>query len=48
MAATPIRGHDAAMTLQIGMLLYPGLTQLDLTNITPVTVFPQEEAADGL
>lgn len=32
MAATRREGHDGAMTLQIGMLLYPGLTQLDLTG----------------
>jgi cyclohexyl-isocyanide hydratase len=32
MAATAARGHDDGMTLQIGMLLFPGLTQLDLTG----------------
>jgi cyclohexyl-isocyanide hydratase len=31
-AATGLVRHDARMTLQIGMLLYPGLTQLDLTG----------------
>jgi hypothetical protein len=25
-----------------------GLTQLDLANIAPVTIFPEEEAANGL
>src|SRR5262245_8520504 len=32
MAATARTPHDRAMTLHIGMLLYPGLTQLDLTG----------------
>lgn len=32
MAATALDRHHVAMTLQIGMLLYPGLTQLDLTG----------------
>src|SRR3954454_3761617 len=32
MAAMALERHDAAMTLHIGMLLYPGLTQLDLTG----------------
>lgn len=32
MAATAPTGHDRAMALHIGMLLYPGLTQLDLTG----------------
>jgi cyclohexyl-isocyanide hydratase len=32
MAATRARRHHRAMTLHIGMLLYPGLTQLDLTG----------------
>jgi cyclohexyl-isocyanide hydratase len=32
MAATALDRHAVAMTLQIGMLLYPGLTQLDLTG----------------
>jgi cyclohexyl-isocyanide hydratase len=37
MAATAIRREDRPMTLHIGMLLYPGLTQLDLTG--PFEVF---------
>ena len=32
MAAIALRSHDRDMTLQIGMLLYPRLTQLDLTG----------------
>src|ERR1043166_5544639 len=32
MAATAPRSHDRPMTLHIGMLLFPGLTQLDLTG----------------
>jgi len=32
MAAMALDRHHRAMTLQIGMLLYPGLTQLDLTG----------------
>jgi cyclohexyl-isocyanide hydratase len=32
MAATPPRRHHHAMTLHIGMLLFPRLTQLDLTG----------------
>jgi len=37
MAAAATQGHDAVMTLHIGMLLYPDLTQLDLTG--PLEVF---------
>lgn len=37
MAATAASVHDADMTLHIGMLLFPGLTQLDLTG--PFEVF---------
>src|SRR6266567_3977961 len=32
MAATAARRHDGAMTTHIGMLLFPRLTQLDLTG----------------
>jgi cyclohexyl-isocyanide hydratase len=32
MAATGLARHDAGMTLHIGMLLFPRLTQLDLTG----------------
>ncbi|MDB4962487.1 MAG: thiamine biosynthesis protein ThiJ [Myxococcales bacterium] len=37
MAATRIERHDAGMTIHIGLLLYPRLTQLDLTG--PYEVF---------
>src|SRR3954468_18166830 len=32
MAATALARHDAGMTLHIGMLLFPRLTQLDMTG----------------
>jgi cyclohexyl-isocyanide hydratase len=37
MVATALVAHDARMTLHIGLLLFPGLTQLDLTG--PYEVF---------